>query len=131
MATFHLDIVTPDGEFFNGDAEKVIVRTIAGDVCILAHHTEYMTALGLGQARITVDDKERKAACIDGMLTVSNGAVKILATTFEWSENIDIDRATKAKEAAQAAIAQGKLDGQALEFHQIRLKRALVRLGAK
>ena len=38
MSTFHLQIVTPDGGFFDGEAEKLIVRAIDGDVCILARH---------------------------------------------------------------------------------------------
>ena len=36
MSTFHLQIVTPDGGFFDGEAEKLIVRAIDGDVCIPA-----------------------------------------------------------------------------------------------
>ena len=45
MSTFHLQIVTPDGGFFDGEAEKLIVRAIDGDVCILARHSPYVTAL--------------------------------------------------------------------------------------
>ena len=37
MATpFHLQIVTPDGSEFDGQAVRIIVRTIAGDVCVMA-----------------------------------------------------------------------------------------------
>ena len=46
MSTFHLQIVTPDGGFFDGEAEKAHLRAIDGDVCILARHSPYVTALG-------------------------------------------------------------------------------------
>ena len=35
MTPFKLKIVTPDGLIFDGEAEKLIVRTNAGDVAIL------------------------------------------------------------------------------------------------
>ncbi|MEG2770065.1 MAG: ATP synthase F1 subunit epsilon [Oscillospiraceae bacterium] len=128
MNSFHLDIVTPDGTFFDGEAEKVLVRTIVGDVCILARHTEYVTALGLGQAKVVVDDVPRKAACMGGMLTVSGGKVKIVATTFEWAEDIDLDRAQKAKLRAEEILAN-KTDDKSAQLAEARLKRALVRIG--
>ncbi len=132
MTSFDLTIVTPDGVFFDGSAEKVLVRTIAGDVCILAKHTEYVTALGLGQAKITVDGNVRRAACLGGMLTVTAGKVKIVATTFEWVENIDLTRAEHAKQRAENSLknAQEKQDRHEIDLAQARLKRALVRIGA-
>ena len=71
--TFELQIVTPDGLIFEGEAEKLFCRTIAGDVCILARHCDYMTALGMGEARVTMaDGTVRRAACIGGMLAVTD-----------------------------------------------------------
>lgn len=128
MSTFHLDIVTPDGEFFNGEAEKVLVRTIDGDVCILAKHTEYVTALGMGMAKIVVDGKERRAACMGGILSVSGGRVRIAATTFEWAEDIDKERAQRAKERAEESLRDKTLAGKQLEIAEAKLKRSLVRL---
>ena len=48
MSAFHLQIVTPDGSFFDGEAERVIVRAIDGDICILPRHIPYVTALAMG-----------------------------------------------------------------------------------
>lgn len=71
MSVFHLRIVTADGEFFNGEAQRVLVRTIDGDVSILANHIPYLTALGMGECRVTgADGETRRAACIGGMLSV-------------------------------------------------------------
>ena len=62
--TFHLEIVTPDGVSFDGQAESLYVRTQQGDIGILPNHIDYLAALGMGQARVTVDGQTRTAACI-------------------------------------------------------------------
>ncbi len=129
MTTFQLQIVTPDGLLFEGEAERLVARTIDGDVCILARHTEYVTALGMGQARVTIDGKVRKAACIGGMLSVSGGRVRIVATTFEWAEEIDLERAQRARERAEERLKQQK-DTREIQLAEAKLKRALVRLNA-
>lgn len=128
MSTFQLQIVTPDGLAFEGQAQRVLCRTIAGDVCILPRHCDYITALGMGEARVTLQDGTvRKAACIGGMLTVRAGAVRLVATTFEWAEDIDKARADASKQKAESILKQTNVDPHELDLAQARLKRALVR----
>lgn len=128
MSVFHLKIVTADGEFFDGEAERILVRTIDGDVCILAHHTPYLTALGMGECRVTGSNGEtRRAACIGGMLSVMNNEVNLVATTFEWAEDIDVSRAERARQRAEELMRQ-HLDARDQELAQARLKRALTRI---
>ena len=127
MKNFHLQIVTPDGLFYDGDAQKVIVRSTTGDVCILANHTDYVTPLGMGEARITIDDKVRKGACIGGMLSVIKGEVSLVPSTFEWAEDIDVERASRSKEQAEKKLSNAK-DRQQQSALEAKLKRALIRL---
>ena len=100
------------------------MRAIDGDVCILARHSPYVTALGTGEARVTIDGKRRRAACAGGMLAVTKDNVRLVATTFEWAEDIDADRAQRAKEQ----LIEKAKDQRELELAQARLKRALTRL---
>jgi F-type H+-transporting ATPase subunit epsilon len=125
--TFHLEIVTPDGVSFDGQAESLYVRTQQGDIGILPNHIDYLAALGMGQARVTVDGQTRTAACIGGMVSVSAGEVKLVATTFEWAEDIDVPRAKAAEARARRAIDGNKLSEEELRLAEARLKRALVR----
>ena len=127
MSGFHLQIVTPDGEFFDGPAERVKVRTISGDVAILAGHIPYVTALGIGEATVTVDGNTRRAAANGGMLSVTPEIVGVVATTFEWAEDIDMERAKRAKEKAEDRIKKAQ-DAKELELAKAKLSRALVRL---
>lgn len=129
MSTFPLTIVTPDGLLFEGEAERLRVRTIEGDVCILARHIDYATALGMGEAAVTIDGKVRRAACMGGLLSVTGGKVNLVPTTFEWADQINAPRAQRAKERAETLLAnRAKMDDREFRLAEARLKRALVRL---
>ena len=132
MKTFPLHIGTPDGLLFEGNVEKVICRTITGDLAILSGHSNFCTALGMGESTVVMENgTSRSAACIGGMLTVMDGNCSLLATTWEWQEDIDVDRAGKAKERAQEKLAKGGLSDKEYKIAQAKLQRALVRLSVK
>jgi len=132
MATFHLQIVTPDSMVYDGEAEKIIVRTVGGDVCILARHIDYAAPLGTGEARVTdAEGNTRTAACCGGMLGVSAGEVRVMATTFEWAEDIDLARAEHAQQEAEQKLASLQRGDRDYEVAQAKLKRALARISAK
>ena len=103
------------------------VRTQTGDIGILPNHIDYVSALGMGQARVTVNGEVRTAACIGGMVSVSGGEVKLVATTFEWSEEIDVARAKAAEARARKILEDKKLSDEELHLAEARLHRALVR----
>ena len=125
MTTFHLTVVTPDGCAFDGQAERVVCRAIDGDLAILAKHGDYCTALGMGEAHIVdADGQRRRAACMGGMLSVLDGEVRLVATTWEWAEEIDQARAEASKKRAEEILAQKNLDKRDYEMAQARLKRS-------
>ncbi len=132
MSTYHLQIVTPDRKVYDGEAQKIILRTVNGDVCILPHHIDFAIPLGIGQASVTdADGNTRQAACNGGMLSVSNNEVRVVAVTYEWADEIDLERAKRAEEEAQERMKI--LDRQDKDFAmaEVRLKRALTRIQAK
>ena len=70
MATFRLQVVSMDGLEYDGEVQRVKLRTIHGDLAILARHMNYVTAIGMGTATVVMEDgTERKAACISGRET--------------------------------------------------------------
>lgn len=127
MNTFHLCIVTPDGEFFRGEAESLKLRTIDGDVSIRARHMNYVTALGMGMAEIITAEGTRHAACMGGMVSVLDGEVSLVATTFEWATEIDLARSCQSEARAREILARKDPNDTELALAQARLKRALVR----
>ena len=127
MKEFHLQIATPDGIAFDGLAESLLVKCEMGDVEIMAGHADLFASLGIGRARIKTADGERIASCAGGFLTVSGGDVRMIATTLEFADEIDLERALAAKESAEAAIKTSK-DELAIEKAQLKLSRALNRI---
>ena len=127
MNSFPLKIVTPDGLQFEGQAEQLTVRTTSGDIGILAGHTNCVAPLGMGRATVVTEEGRRYAACIGGMVSVVNGAVTLVATTFEWVDEIDIARADASKTRAENVLSNKDASDTDIKLAQARLHRALVR----
>ena len=127
MASFSQKIVTCDGLIFDGQAEKLIVRTTGGDMAVLARHINCVASLGMGRAVIVTEGQRRTAACIGGMLQVLNGDVTLVPTTFEWAEDIDVARAEASYERGKQALEENKEDAVRIAKAQARINRALVR----
>ena len=132
MATFRLRIVTPDGLVFEGDAEKLIVRTSEGDHCILARHINYMVPLGMGLATVVAEGETKHAACIGGALSVLEGEATLVASAFEWAEDIDVARARESARHAENILAErDRRTEHEVAMAEARLRRALVRQSVK
>lgn len=127
MNSFPLKIVTPDGLLFDGMAEELIVRTTTGDMGILAGHISCVAPLGMGRATVITEGKKRYAACIGGMVSVVDGHVTLVPTTFEWAEGIDVERATISESRAREVLKDKSSTDTDIRLAEARLKRALVR----
>ena len=127
MSTFPLKIVTPDGLIYDGNAERLIVRSTTGDLAIMARHINFVTPLGMGRATVIADGQRREAACIGGMLSVVDGAVTLVPTTFEWAEDIDKERAEAAYQKAEKVLNDQNASNTDLRLAEAKLHRALVR----
>jgi F-type H+-transporting ATPase subunit epsilon len=128
VSTFPLKIVTPDGLIFDGQAERIIVRTSEGDMAVMARHINYVVSLGMGRATVVdADGNRRYGACIGGMLSVQDGAVSLVPTTFEWAESIDEARAQLSLERAEKVLNNAESSAADIKLAEARLHRALVR----
>ena len=127
MTPFALKIVTPDGLIYDGEAEELIVRSSTGDVAILARHVNYVTSLGMGRAVVIAGGQRRTAACIGGMLSVVDGSVTLVPTTFEWADDIDIERVEASLQRADKVLKNKDASNTDIQLAEARLHRALVR----
>lgn len=127
MKEFHLEILTPDGLAFEGMVESLLVHAVDGDVEFLAGHVDYVTTLDIGKARIKIGGKDRFASVSGGFVTVTSGEVKLIAITFEFAEDIDVERARAAKEKAKNLLSSTK-DNKAIEMARLKLQRAISRI---
>lgn len=127
MKSFPLKIVTPDGLVYDGEAEKVVVRTTTGDLAVMAKHLNLVAPLGMGRAVIECGGERRYAACIGGMLSVHAGTVTLVPTTFEWAESIDTARAELSRQRAESVLRSKEASEADIKLAEARLRRALVR----
>ncbi len=127
MKSYKLKIVTPEKIFFDGETEQIKIRTTEGDVGILANHIRYVCNIVAGPLKVKDSNGEREAALSEGILKVSDKGVTVLASTAEWSDEIDLERAEKAKQKAENILSdKSRIDE--FERAEIKLKRALARL---
>ena len=85
MSSFTLKIVTPEKLQFDGQAEKLIVRTVTGDLGILPGHVDIVAPLGKGTVVVVSDGVRKTAYCEGGLLTLVKGEATLVATTFDWN----------------------------------------------
>lgn len=129
MQSFPLKIVTPDGLIYDGPAEEVVVRSTTGDLAFLANHINCVAPLGMGCATIVIDGNKRHGACIGGMISMVDGTVTLVPTTFEWADSIDVARAEASQRRAEEILRSHGSETD-LKLAQARLHRALVRQNA-
>ncbi len=89
MSEFNLQIFTPDRVVLDKQVEKIIVRTIDGDVGILKNHVDYISTIKNGLLTIfnTCGSKD-KAILKDGFISVLDGKVTIMVLSYNQEKNI-------------------------------------------
>lgn len=123
MSLFHLNIVTPDRQFFSDDISMLIVRTVCGDLAVLKNRTPIITPLKIGKIHIFKDDVERVAAIVDGYISVENNYATVATKDAQWADEIDLDKAIAAKERAEEALKRD--EGVDVVQAESALKRAM------
>lgn len=127
MALFDLKILTPERLVFEGKAQKIVTRTTEGDIGIYARHIDYVAALSIGKLVVTFEEEVKTAALADGFISVTNGEVVILTDYLEWADEIDVNRAEKAKEKAENNLKTASSNSQQ-DLEELKLKKAINRL---
>ncbi len=127
MKPYKLKIVTPEKIFFDGEAEQITIRTTEGDIGILANHIKYVCNIVAGPLKIKDSSGEREAALSEGILKVSDEGVTVLASAVEWADEIDLERAERAKKKAEDILSD-KTRADEFDRAEIKLKRALARI---
>ena len=85
MSTFHLIISSPDGHLFSGEAAKITLRGVEGDLAVMAGHIPFVTSVKACDCHIHLSDGTVRTGHTDGgLLTVSDENVTLLSGSFRW-----------------------------------------------
>jgi F-type H+-transporting ATPase subunit epsilon len=125
--SFQLDIVTPEKKIFSEKVDFAVFPGSEGELGILFDHAPLLARLSPGELRITRDKKTDSMAISGGFLEVRKNEVSVITETAEYGNQVDLERALKEKESAEAEMknAQGFPEMKAAEF---RLKKAEARI---
>ena len=105
--------------------QSMVILRFCQDTAITVRHLAWEKPYCTGRRQ------QEECSCIGGMLSVMNGTCHVLATTWEWEEDIDTERAEDARKRAEARLAEGGLSDKEYRIVKAKLQRALVRLGVK
>ena len=88
--TFEVEVLTPEGEVFNGEVKQVSTRTEVGEIGILANHAPLMAALAPTELRLHVSDSETvRYAQSHGWLQVFGNRARLLLEEAIAPEDLD------------------------------------------
>jgi F-type H+-transporting ATPase subunit epsilon len=117
-----VEVLTPEGEVFEGEARMVSTRTEVGEVGILANHAPLLAALRPTELRLKVSDSEtRRYAQAHGWLQVFGNRARLLV-----EEAVEPDRLDAGVLKEQLSDAEQRLresDEDSAEFARARKDR--------
>lgn len=108
-----LKVITPTRVFFDGEAESFIVKTRGevGEFAVLVDHAPMTAAVGIGTLVINLPNGEKKVGTLfEGYTVVQENNAVIIAEVAEWPDEIDKERAEKAKERAEKRLKESGID---------------------
>ena len=120
--TLHLSVVTPSALVADQDVNYVGAQGLEGDFGVLPGHAALLAALRVGHIFYKTGDDTRYVFVSGGFAEVSNNKVIVLAETATRAEDIDTERAAKAK-----ARAEERLRSKNRDIDQVRAEASLQR----
>jgi F-type H+-transporting ATPase subunit epsilon len=102
--TILCEIVSEDRLVYRDEVDIVVLPGAAGQMGILPHHSPVLTALDYGIITVRSKGIEEHFTVAGGVAEVLPEKVTILATAAENVEEIDFDRALKARERAEERL---------------------------
>ena len=125
--TFLLKIITPSSEVYNGEVEKINLKSVDGEFQILAHH-QNMIASTIPCIVTCKDAKgnDEELFISKSIVQIKNNEVTISSDAAEFEENIDKLRAEEALARAQNRLKEtGVYNKQRAEVALLRAKQRL------
>lgn len=99
-----LEVVTPEKQLFSGEVDLVLAPGAEGQLGILPHHAPLMAALTVGELVARRGEEELLFAIHGGFIQVLSDRVIVLADVGERADEVDAERAEKARREAEELL---------------------------
>ncbi|MEP0861540.1 MAG: F0F1 ATP synthase subunit epsilon [Ignavibacterium sp.] len=130
MSELFLEIISPAKQIFSGQIKSITVPGTKGRFQVLKNHAPIISTFEIGMIKVELNDKPKYFATAGGTIEVLDNKVLVLADSIESSDEIDLERAMKAKERAEKRLSE-KSHEIDVERAQAALARALNRIKVK
>jgi len=104
------DIITQERIVFSGQVDSVNLPGVEGRMGILPHHSPLLTMLDFGEVTVRTAGREEYFAIGGGFVEVQPDHVTILADSAEQADEIDVERAERARVQAEEVMRTGVKD---------------------
>ncbi|HEX8688699.1 MAG TPA: ATP synthase F1 subunit epsilon [Solirubrobacterales bacterium] len=118
-AKFEVEVLTPEGEVFNGEVRQVSTRTAGGEIGILANHAPLLAALRPAELRLHLSESETvRYAQAHGWLQVFGNQARLLVEEVLAPDELDAgtlkeqlaDAEQRLSEAEEGSGARGRAE---------------------
>jgi F-type H+-transporting ATPase subunit epsilon len=124
----NLEIITPEQTVVKEAVDMVEAKGASGEFGILPGHTQFLTTLEIGEIRYMKEGITTYLSASGGFAEVVEDKVVMLLDTAEPAEEIDIERAKRAMERAEAALKATSFDHAEYLLYEMALYRAVARI---
>jgi F-type H+-transporting ATPase subunit epsilon len=124
----HLEIITPDRVMVSEDVDMVEAHGALGEFGVLPGHISFLTSIVPGEVRYMTEGTTRHLAASRGFAEVVSNKVTFLLEAAEFAEEIDVERARRAKERAESVMRDLSSDNKDFNVWELALKRAIARI---
>jgi F-type H+-transporting ATPase subunit epsilon len=125
-----LEVVTPDRSLIREEVDEVVVPGSEGYLGVLPGHTPLLSMLKVGELWYRQGQDKHHLAIAFGFVEVLPDRVTVLAQVGERAQDIDVERAERAKRRAEERLARQQMSTVDLDIERARisLMKSLIRL---
>ena len=113
MATFHLDLVSPEKLAFSGEVDQVDIPGVEGDFGVLAGHAPVVAAIRPGILTVITGATKQKIIVLGGLAEVSDKGLTVLADVATSLD--ELDRAEFAETISDMQAKLSEKEGSELD----------------
>lgn len=126
----NVKIITPSGLYKTCEAQQVNARSVEGEFGLLTDHMPIVAMLAISKLEIINGSEHKRYAVSGGMLYFRNNELRVLTDSIESEDEIDLERAKKAKERAERRLAMQESNINMVRA-EVALQKAINRIHVK
>jgi F-type H+-transporting ATPase subunit epsilon len=123
-----LEIVTPEKMTFKGVVDEVTIPGTEGEFGVLKGHAALLSSVDFGELSFLQDHTKTRYAVHTGYAEVISSKVTVLVERAERADQIDLERAKRARERAEQELAKLPKEDSEFERARLALLRAITRM---